>query len=159
MRAGVVAHGITLGVLLLFLSLIHVAPLGATPHSSVIVKESARGYLRVVDRLKDIVIVGGFNAYPAEIENALREHPAIAEVAVLGAPDARMGEVPAAVVVLRPGAELTLAELTAWSRQRLANFKVPRVLVAVDALPKTPLGKVQKFLLRDRVAEAAKGGA
>lgn len=108
----------------------------------------ADGTLRIHDRLKDVVIVGGFNAYPAEIEHALAAHPAIAEVAIVAVPDDRMGEVCGACVVLRPTATLTLAELTSWARDRLANFKVPRHLLVCDAFPRTPLGKVQKFLLR-----------
>jgi acyl-CoA synthetase (AMP-forming)/AMP-acid ligase II len=117
----------------------------------------ADGTLRIHDRLKDIVIVGGFNAYPAEIEHALAAHPTIAEVAVIAIPDERMGEVCGACVVLCPGATLTLAELTAWARDRLANFKVPRHLYITDALPRTPLGKVQKFLLRQAALAALSG--
>jgi HIP---CoA ligase len=111
------------------------------------------GRLRILDRLKDVVIVGGFNAYPAEIEHALATHPAIAEIAIIAVPDDRMGEVCGACVVLRPGASLSLAELTAWSRERLANFKVPRHLFILDSLPKTPLGKIQKFRLKQEAAK------
>lgn len=109
------------------------------------------GRLRILDRLKDVVIVGGFNAYPAEIENMLRQHPAIADAAILAWPDERMGEVCAAAVILADGAKLTLAELTAWSREQMANYKVPRYLFLVDEFPRTPLGKVQKFALRDQL--------
>lgn len=108
------------------------------------------GTLRILDRLKDVVIVGGFNAYPAEIENILRKHPAIADVCIIGWPDDRMGEVCAACVILKEGVALTLAELTAWSREQMANYKVPRHLFLVDDFPRTPLGKIQKFLLRDQ---------
>ena len=113
------------------------------------------GNLRVVGRLKDMVIVGGFNAYPAEIENVLREHPKIADVSVIAWPDERMGEVCAACVIPRPGAELTLAELANWSRERLANYKIPRHLFLVDEFPRTPLGKVQKFQLAGQLKAAA----
>ena len=114
------------------------------------------GTLRILDRLKDVVIVGGFNAYPAEIENVLRGHPAIADVCVIPWPDQRMGEVCAACVITRPEATLTLADLSAWSRERMANYKVPRHLFVVDDFPRTPLGKIQKFLLRDMLkAEVA----
>ena len=113
------------------------------------------GRLRILDRLKDVVIVGGFNAYPVEIEIALGAHPAIAEVAVIGVPDERLGEVCAACVVLKPGETLTLAELAEWSRERMANYKVPRRLVVMDEFPRTPLGKVQKFALRERVRDPA----
>ncbi|ATE63917.1 AMP-binding protein [Rhizorhabdus dicambivorans] len=109
------------------------------------------GTVRILDRLKDVVIVGGFNAYPAEVENILRAHPAIADICIIGWPDDRMGEVCAACVILRSGASLTLAELTAWSRERMANYKVPRHLFLVEDFPRTPLGKIQKFVLRDRL--------
>ncbi|AJR26191.1 AMP-dependent synthetase [Sphingobium sp. YBL2] len=115
------------------------------------------GTLRILDRLKDVVIVGGFNAYPAEIENILRKHPAIADVCIIGWPDDRMGEVCAACVILKAGAALTLAELTAWSREQMANYKVPRHLFLVDDFPRTPLGKIQKFLLRDQAKAQAAG--
>ncbi|CAN7193242.1 AMP-binding protein [Phenylobacterium sp. LjRoot225] len=122
-------------------------------HTGDVGRIDAEGRLRILDRLKDVVIVGGFNAYPAEIEHALLAHPAIAEAAVIAAPDARMGEVCAAFVVLKPGASLALAELTTWARERLANFKVPRHLFLEEALPKTPLGKVQKFVLKQAALE------
>ncbi|WP_313809594.1 AMP-binding protein [Sphingobium sp.] len=109
------------------------------------------GNLRILDRLKDVVIVGGFNAYPAEIENILRKHPAIADVCIIAWPDERMGEVCAACVIPQPGETLTLAELTAWCREQMANYKVPRHLFLLDEFPRTPLGKIQKFMLRDQV--------
>lgn len=112
------------------------------------------GTLRILDRLKDIVIVGGFNAYPAEIENILRQHPAIADVCVIAWPDERMGEVCAACTILKAGASLTLSELSSWSRDQMANYKVPRHLFLVDDFPRTPLGKIQKFLLRDQAKAA-----
>lgn len=108
------------------------------------------GRLRILDRLKDVVIVGGFNAYPVEIEIMLGTHPDIAEIAVIGVPDARMGEVTAAFVIPRAGATIDHAGLTAWCRERMANYKVPRHLFVVAELPRTPLGKVQKFALRER---------
>ncbi len=111
-----------------------------------------RGNLRITDRMKDMFIVGGFNAYPAEIEHMLRRHEAIAEVAVIGIPDERLGEVGMAFVVLRQGASLTEDELIAWSRERLANFKAPRRVRFLDALPRNPTGKVTKFALRDMVS-------
>jgi acyl-CoA synthetase (AMP-forming)/AMP-acid ligase II len=116
------------------------------------------GTVRILDRLKDVVIVGGFNAYPAEIETILRAHPAIADVCVIGWPDDRMGEVCAACVILRPGTALTLADLSAWSRERMANYKVPRHLFLVDDFPRTPLGKIQKFVLRERLKLLVEGG-
>jgi len=108
------------------------------------------GTLRILDRLKDVVIVGGFNAYPAEIENIVRRHPAIADICIIAWPDERMGEVCAACAILKPGATLTLTELTTWCREQMANYKVPRHLFIVSDFPRTPLGKVQKFVLREQ---------
>jgi HIP---CoA ligase len=110
----------------------------------------ARGNLAITDRKKDMFIVGGFNAYPAEIENVLLRHPDIAHAAVVGAPDARLGEVGVAFVVARPGASLDGDELIAWSRDRMANFKVPRRFEVVAALPVNASGKVVKGELRAR---------
>jgi len=117
-------------------------------HTGDVGRFDAGGNLCVVDRIKDIVIVGGFNAYPAEIEAVLSAHPAIAEIAIVAVPDHRQGEVCGAAVVLREGHRLSLDELVGWSRERMANFKVPRHLVVMNALPRTALGKPQKFLLR-----------
>jgi acyl-CoA synthetase (AMP-forming)/AMP-acid ligase II len=103
-----------------------------------------RGYLRITDRLKDMYIAGGFNCYPAEIERLLAEHPAIAQVAVVGVPDARLGEVGCACVLLRDGATLSCEELVAWSRERMSNYKVPRHLLVLDAFPLTASNKVVK---------------
>jgi acyl-CoA synthetase (AMP-forming)/AMP-acid ligase II len=109
------------------------------------------GNIRITDRMKDMFIVGGFNAYPAEIEGMMLEHPALSQVAIVGVPDERMGEVGVAYVVLRPGAELDDAELIAWCRDRMANYKVPRRAEFVDALPLNASGKVLKIELRARV--------
>ncbi|MFV0645942.1 MAG: AMP-binding protein [Sphingomonadaceae bacterium] len=111
------------------------------------------GRLRILDRLKDVIIVGGFNAYSVEIEIMLADHPAIAEVSIIGLPDERMGEVTAACVVLTPGASLTLETLKEWSRERMANYKVPRHLFVLDDFPRTPLGKVQKFMLKEQALQ------
>ncbi|WP_411970722.1 AMP-binding protein [Micromonospora peucetia] len=109
------------------------------------------GYLRITDRIKDVYMVGGFNVYPAEVERVLCEHPAVSDVAVVGVPDARMGEVGSAFVQIVPdwsGDESVLVnELEAWCRDRLANFKRPRSFSIVPALPRTPSGKIQKFKL------------
>ena len=107
------------------------------------------GRLRIIGRKKDMFIVGGFNAYPAEIEGFLLEHPAIAQAAVIGVADDRMGQVGRAFVVLRPAAEpLTEADLIAWSRTRMAGYKVPRTVAFVDSLPLNASGKVMKDRLR-----------
>jgi acyl-CoA synthetase (AMP-forming)/AMP-acid ligase II len=113
-----------------------------------------RGYLRITDRKKDMFIVGGFNAYPAEIESVLLQHPAVAQTAVVGAPDERLGEVGVAFVVARNGSRLVPEELIAWSRERMANYKVPRRVVVVDVLPMNATGKVLKFRLREQLAGA-----
>lgn len=112
------------------------------------------GCLTITDRKKDMFIVGGFNAYPAEIENALLEHPAVANAAVIGVPDDRLGEVGHAFVVARHGANVAPDELIEWARPRMANFKVPRRVTVVDALPTNASGKVQKFELRRWVTDA-----
>jgi acyl-CoA synthetase (AMP-forming)/AMP-acid ligase II len=110
------------------------------------------GYLRIVGRIKDMFIVGGFNAYPAEIENLLLRHPRIAQAAVIGVPDERLGEVGMAFVVLHPGPAVDEADVTAWAREEMANFKVPRSVVFLDELPVNATGKVVKDDLRARVA-------
>lgn len=108
----------------------------------------ARGNVKITDRAKDIFIVGGFNAYPAEIEGLLAAHPAVLQSAVIGVPDDRLGEVPMAFVVLRPGAVTSAEDIIAWCRDNMANYKVPRRVEIRDALPMNAAGKVQKFLLR-----------
>ncbi|MFI6441520.1 FadD3 family acyl-CoA ligase [Streptomyces sp. NPDC050759] len=108
----------------------------------------AAGNLRITDRLKDMFIVGGFNAYPAEIEQLLGLHPAVADVAVVGVPDARLGEVGKAYVVRRPGSVLTADDLIAWARREMANYKVPRTVEFVATLPRNASGKVVKGELR-----------
>jgi HIP---CoA ligase len=113
----------------------------------------AAGNLSIVDRLKDLVVVGGLNVYPAEIERVLSEHPAVDQVAVVGRPDATMGEVPVAFVVpsAHPGPSIDGAELRAFGEARLAGFKVPRHYVSVDALPINAAGKIDKVALRARL--------
>ncbi|MEU3772338.1 AMP-binding protein [Streptomyces sp. NPDC032472] len=108
------------------------------------------GNLRITDRIKDMFIVGGFNAYPAEIEQLLGLHPDIADVAVVGIPDPRLGEVGKAYAVRRPGSTLTADDLIAWSRREMANYKVPRAVEFVAELPRNASGKVLKRELRAR---------
>ncbi len=105
------------------------------------------GYLTITDRKKDMFITGGFNVYPAEVENMLLAHPAIFQAAVIGIPDERMGEVCAAYVVPKEGHSIGDRELIDWSRERMANYKVPRKVVVMDTLPTNATGKVQKFKL------------
>jgi HIP---CoA ligase len=109
------------------------------------------GRLRIVGRMKDMFIVGGFNAYPAEIENALLRHPDIQQVAVIGIPDDRLGEVGMAFAVLRPGSTVSGDEVMAWSRDQMANYKVPRRVEFVDQLPLNATGKIVKDDLRKLV--------
>jgi len=113
------------------------------------------GRLRIAGRLKDVLIVGGFNAYPAEIENSLLRHPAVQHAAVIGIPDRRLGEVPMAFVVTKPGMSTTSSQIIEWSRTEMANYKVPRVVELVEDLPMNATGKVQKDILRARVASGS----
>ena len=108
----------------------------------------ARGYLRITDRLKDMFIVGGFNCYPAEVEAMLSAHPAIAQVAVIGVPDERLGEVGCAWVVTKPNCQLAAEALIAWSREHMANYKVPRFVRFAQQLPVNASNKVLKNELR-----------
>jgi acyl-CoA synthetase (AMP-forming)/AMP-acid ligase II len=110
------------------------------------------GNLRITDRKKDMYIVGGFNAYPAEIEGIMVGHPGVGQVAVVGVPDERLGEVGVAFVVPRPDHAVDPDELVDWCRDHMANFKVPRTVRIVDSLPLNPTGKVMKFQLRAELA-------
>lgn len=114
-------------------------------------KLDERGYLTITGRSKDMFTVGGFNVYPAEIESVLVRHEAVAEAAVIGVPDQRLGEVGRAYVRLRPGRRATAEELIAHCRDALANFKVPREVVFVDDFPRTAAGKVRKVDLRKEI--------
>jgi long-chain acyl-CoA synthetase len=106
------------------------------------------GYLAVVDRKKDMILRGGFNVYPREIEEVLLTHPAVAQVAVIGVPDPRLGEEVKAIVVPRRGAAVTADELMAWGREQMAAFKYPRIIEFRDALPMSATGKILKRDLR-----------
>ncbi|MDG4824834.1 long-chain fatty acid--CoA ligase [Asanoa sp. WMMD1127] len=111
----------------------------------------ADGFLYVVDRMKDLIIRGGFNVYPREVEEVLYTHPAVAEAAVVGRPDERVGEEIVAVVTVRPGADLDPAEVIAFCRERLADYKSPREVRVRDSLPKSATGKLLKRELRGLV--------
>ncbi|KPC62269.1 FadD3 family acyl-CoA ligase [Streptomyces chattanoogensis] len=115
----------------------------------------ADGNLRITDRIKDMFIVGGFNAYPAEIEQLLGRHPDIVDIAVIGIPDPRLGEVGKAYAVRRPGSSLTADDLIAWSRREMANYKVPREVEFVTELPRNASGKVVKRRLGEGGGVAA----
>src|SRR5258705_13445363 len=107
------------------------------------------GYLSITGRLKDMYICGGFNVYPAEVEQVLARLDGVAESAVVGGPDPRLGEVGLAYLVTRPGHALAGADVLAFCRERLANYKVPRRVEFRDALPRNPSGKVLKRVLRE----------
>jgi long-chain acyl-CoA synthetase len=107
------------------------------------------GYFYIVDRKKDMIISGGLNIYPREIEEVLYEHPKVLEAAVIGVPDPHWGETPKAFVVLRPGETATAEEIIEFCRQRLARYKVPKHVEFRDALPKTPVGKILRRALRE----------
>jgi acyl-CoA synthetase (AMP-forming)/AMP-acid ligase II len=116
-----------------------------------------RGYLTITDRLKDMYICGGFNVYPAEVEQVLTRHPGVAEAAVIGIPDGRLGEVGKAFVVRRPAAEPTTVDLIEFCRTALANYKVPRLIEFRTDLPRNPAGKPLKRVLRAEPGPASTG--
>jgi HIP---CoA ligase len=122
---------------------------GGWLHTGDIGRLDADGYLTITDRLKDMYICGGFNVYPAEVEQVLARLDGVAESVVIGVPDARLGEVGKAYVVTRPGYTLTEAAVLAFCRERLAGYKMPRLVVFRDDLPRTPAGKPLKRLLRE----------
>ncbi len=126
-------------------------------HTGDIGQADEDGYVYVVDRLKDMVITGGENVYPAEVETVLYSHPAIAEVAVLGTPHQQWGEAVTAVVALNSGAALTLDELREFARDKLAGYKIPLRLEFVDALPRNPAGKVLKYQLAAQLTASPQG--
>ncbi|MGZ2362421.1 long-chain fatty acid--CoA ligase, partial [Streptomyces sp. 372A] len=117
-------------------------------------RRDADGYYSIVDRRKDLIIRGGFNVYPREVEEVLYEHPAVAEAAVIGLPHPVHGEEVAAAVALKPGAQATAQELRAFVRERVAPYKYPRLLWQVDALPKGPTGKILKRDIQAPIASA-----
>jgi HIP---CoA ligase len=122
---------------------------GGWLHTGDVGRLDAAGYLTITGRLTDMYICGGFNVYPAEVEQVLARLDGVAESAVIGVPDPRLGEVGQAYLVTRPGHVLAGADVLAFCRERLANYKVPRRVEFVDALPRNPSGKVLKRLLRE----------
>jgi acyl-CoA synthetase (AMP-forming)/AMP-acid ligase II len=123
---------------------------GGWLHTGDVGSLDADSYLYVKDRLKDVIVSGGENVYPRVVENVLAEHPAIADAAVIGVPDARWGESVKAIVVLRPGWAASEEDIIGFCRQYLGGFEVPRSVEFVDALPRNPSGKVLKRVLRER---------
>jgi acyl-CoA synthetase (AMP-forming)/AMP-acid ligase II len=112
-----------------------------------------RGCLRIVGRAKDMFIVGGFNVYPAEVENFLLRHPDVKQAAVIGVPDERLGEVGMAFIVTRSADQAPADEILAWCREQMANYKVPRKIEMLEDLPLNATGKVMKDVLRKRIAD------
>ena len=108
----------------------------------------ADGYVSIVDRKKDMILRGGFNVYPRELEDVMMTHPAVSMVAVVGVPDERLGEEVKAYVVRKPGASVTEEELLAWCREQLASYKYPRSIEFREALPISATGKILKRELR-----------
>jgi long-chain acyl-CoA synthetase len=115
-----------------------------------------RGYFYIVDRKKDLIIAGGFNIYPREVEEVLYEHESVKEAVVVGVPDEYRGETVKAFVVLKDGAECTEEELNKYCREHLASFKVPRLYEFRDELPKTMVGKILRRVLLEEEREKAK---
>jgi fatty-acyl-CoA synthase len=125
-------------------------------HSGDLVRSDTEGYIWVVDRKKDMIISGGENVYCAEVENVLAAHPAIVEVAIIGRPDDKWGEVPVAVAAISTD-ELRLEDLADFLNERLARYKQPKALEIVDSLPRNPAGKVLKNELRLRYGDLTHG--
>jgi len=119
-------------------------------HSGDLVREDGEGYFYVVDRKKDMIISGGENIYPAEVEEVLYRHPDILEAAVFGIPDEQWGEGVKATVVLKPGKKLTAEEVIDHCKEYLASYKKPKSVDFLDALPRNPAGKVLKTVLREK---------
>jgi long-chain acyl-CoA synthetase len=112
------------------------------------------GFLFLTDRIKDMIVSGGENIYPIEVEEVLSQHPGVADVAVIGVPDERWGETVKALVVLAPNSGVGADELVDFARERLAGYKLPRSVDFVSELPRTPAGKVLKRELRARYASS-----
>ena len=109
----------------------------------------ADGYLYIHDRLKDMIVSGGENVYPAEVEGVLAACSGIADVAVIGVPDERWGEAVKALVIAQPGSEISARDITAYAHQRMAGFKCPKSVDFVDSIPRNPSGKILKNVLRE----------
>ena len=122
---------------------------GGWLHSGDMGRMDEDGYIYIVDRKNDLIISGGENVYPAEVENFISAHPEVMEVAVVGVPDERWVEAVKAIVALRPGSALAEADIIEFCRGKLGGFKIPKSVDFVDALPRTPTGKVKKNVLRE----------
>ncbi len=118
-------------------------------HSGDLAVAHPDGYIEIVDREKDVINSGGENISSVEVESMLYEHPAVLEAAVVGVPDHKWGEVPKAIVLLKPGQTAEAQEIISFCRDRMAHFKAPKSVEFVETLPKTATGKIQKFALRE----------
>ena len=123
-------------------------------HTGDVGRLDENGYLYIVDRIKDLIIRGGFNVYPRDVEDALVEHPDVTMAAVVGAPSATHGEEVVAFVSLREGTDVTPDQLVEWARARIGGYKYPRRINVVDVIPLTPVGKVDRKALRERLGSA-----
>jgi len=122
-------------------------------HTGDLATMDAQGYVNIVGRIKDMVIRGGENVYPREIEEFLYRHPAVSDVQVIGVPDARYGEELCAWIILKPGHSVTDSDIRAFCTGQIAHYKVPRHIRFVDAFPMTITGKIQKFVMRDAMKQ------
>ncbi|MET0728468.1 MAG: AMP-dependent synthetase, partial [Acidimicrobiales bacterium] len=118
-------------------------------HTGDVCREDPDGFLTIVDRTKDMIVSGGFNIFPREVEDVISTHPSVAAVAVIGVPDEKWGETVKALVVLADGAAATEDDLRAWCKERLAGYKCPTSVDFRDELARTATGKLQKFKLRE----------
>jgi fatty-acyl-CoA synthase len=125
---------------------------GGWLHTGDVAVRDPGGFLRIVDRTKDMIVTGGFNVYPREIEDIIGEHPAVAQVAVIGVPHEKWGEAVKAFIVLKPGASAAEADLIAPVAARKGSFQAPKQVEFVDSIPQTPVGKPDKKALRALVA-------
>jgi fatty-acyl-CoA synthase len=123
---------------------------GGWLHTGDVARQDEQGFLTIVDRKKDMIVSGGFNVFPREIEDVIATHPSVAAVAVVGAPDDKWGEAVTAVVVLRDGATLDTEELIALVKERKGSHHAPKAVDVVDSIPMSPLGKPDKKALRSR---------
>ena len=117
----------------------------------------ADGYVTIVDRKKDLIVSSGYNINPREIDEVLHEHPKIADAAAVGAPDPRKGEVVRVLIVPKPGETISAEEVAAWCRERLAPYKVPKIIEFRDSLPKTVVGKILRREIRDETRDRSAG--
>jgi O-succinylbenzoate-CoA ligase len=129
---------------------------GGWLHTGDVGTMDADGFVTIRDRMKDMLISGGENIYPAEVENMLLGHPAVADAAVIGLPSPKWGEVPLAVVVAKKGTTLAEAELLAWCKGKLATFKLPKAAVVVPEIPRNPSGKILKRVLREQFKDSVR---